>query len=563
MRDPTRLLALRRSGLLDSGPEESFDRITRIASSALGVPVSLVSLVDEDRQFFKSCLGLPSTWAEARETPISRSFCQHVVVGAEPLVIVDAREHALVHDNPAIDEAGVVAYLGIPISTPDGEIIGSLCAIDSQPREWSESDIVMLTDLAAAVMTEIRLRTVADEAAAAITRLSRLEAITDAALSHLPEDELIDQLLSRIVAGLQVDLAAVLLREGDELVTRATIGLDEDVARSVRIPVGEGFAGRIATGRRPVFLHDVPIDELVSPALRELKPAAMVGAPLTVDDENIGVLHVGSRLARDFSSEDVNLLVLAADRMARGISHSRIFEREHLIAQTLQRSALPAAIPALAGLHAAVRYLPAGHVTHVGGDWYDVFSLGPGRAGLSVGDIAGHGISAAAEMGRIRSSLQAYLFESGDPAPALERVDRLLLAGPIGKMATALAMTLDTTSRTALLARAGHPPPVLLRPWSEPAVLDGAGGAPLGIVAAPSRGDSLPVDFPVGATLLLYSDGLVERRGENIDESIARLARVAAGAPDDVEAFADHVLEAMLNGVAPVDDVVLLVVRST
>ena len=561
MRDPARLLALRRSGLLDTAPEESFDRITRIASSALGVPVSLVSLVDEDRQFFKSCVGLPRPWAEARETPISRSFCQHVVVGAQPLVISDAREHPLVQDNPAITEAGVVAYLGIPISMPDGEIIGSLCAIDSVPREWSESDVLMLTDLAAAVMTEIRLRTVADEAAAAITRLSRLEAITDAALSHLPEDELIDQLLARIVAGLQVDLAAVLLREGDELVTRATIGLDEEVAASVRIPVGEGFAGRIATEGRPVFLHEVPADELVSPVLRDLRPAAMVGAPLIVDDETIGVLHVGSRLAREFSREDVDLLVLAADRMARGISHSRIFEREHLIAQTLQRSALPAAIPALAGIHAAVRYLPAGQVTHVGGDWYDVFSLGPGRAGLSVGDIAGHGISAAAEMGRIRSSLQAYLFESADPAAALERVDRLLLAGPIGKMATALAMTLDTVTRTALLSRAGHPPPVLLRAGHEPAVLDGAGGAPLGVIAAPSRGDSLRVDFPLGATLLLYSDGLVERRGENIDESIARLARVAAAAPDDVEAFADHIIAAMLDGAAPVDDVVLLVVR--
>jgi serine phosphatase RsbU (regulator of sigma subunit) len=562
VQDPSRLGALRRSGLLDSAAEESFDRITRIAASAIGVPVSLVSLVDEDRQFFKSCLGLPQPWADSRETPLTHSFCQHVVVGAEPLIISDAREHPLVHDNAAISDLQVIAYAGIPLKMPDGAIIGSLCAIDSKPREWSDQDIAMLRDLAEVVMTEIRLRLVAEEAADAISRLSRLEAITDAALSHLPEGELISQLLGRIMSGLQVDLAVVLLREGDHLVTRATIGLDEAKARDVRIPVGRGFAGRIAAEGRSMFLHEVPREDVLNPALRELAPAAMVGAPLKVDDEIIGVLHIGSRLERDFTGEDVDLLELAADRMARGISHSRIFEREHLIAQTLQRSALPAAIPDLPGLRAAVRYLPAGQVTHVGGDWYDVFAIGDGRAGLSVGDIAGHGISAAAEMGRIRSSLQAYLFESADPAPALERVDRLLLAGPIGKMATALAMTLDSSNRTALLSRAGHPPPVLLAPGAEPIVLDADGGAPLGVVAAPPRAPSLPVEFPVGATLVLYSDGLVERRGEPIDESIARLAHVAASAPAEVEELADHVLGAMLDGSAPADDVALLVVRS-
>ena len=562
MQDPARLRSLRRAGLLDTAAEESFDRLTRIAATALGVPVSLVSLVDEDRQFFKSCLGLPQPWADSRETDLSRSFCQHVVVGAQPLIISDAREHPLVHDNPAIVELGVVAYAGIPLKMSEGEIIGSLCAIDSAPREWSDQDVQMLTDLGEAVMTEVRLRLVAEEAADAFSRLSRLEAITDAALSHLPESELVSQLLERIVSGLGVDLAAVLLREGEDLVPRATIGLEEEVAGPIRVPVGRGFAGRIAAEGRPVFLHEVPEEELVSPVLRDLHPAAMVGAPLIVDNETIGVLHVGSRVAREFTSEDVDLLELAADRMARGISHSRIFEREHLIAQTLQRSALPAAIPEFPGLGAAVRYLPAGQVTHVGGDWYDVFSLGDGRAGLSVGDIAGHGISAAAEMGRIRSSLQAYLFESADPAEALDRIDRLLLAGPIGKMATALAMTLDPSNRTALLSRAGHPPPVLLRPGAEAVLLDGAGGAPLGVVGAPGRGPSVPVEFPLGATLILYSDGLVERRGKPIDECIARLVDVVTSAPQEVEAFADHVIGAMLDGVAPADDVALLIVRS-
>ncbi|CAA9490810.1 MAG: RsbT co-antagonist protein RsbRA, partial [uncultured Solirubrobacteraceae bacterium] len=200
MQDPARLRALRRTNLLDTAAEESFDRLTRVAASALGVPVSLVSLVDEDRQFFKSCLGLPQPWADRRETPLTHSFCQHVVTGAAPLIISDAREHPLVHDNLAIVDLGVIAYAGIPLKMPDGEIIGSLCAVDSVPRDWSDQDVEMLSDLAAAVMTEVRLRLVAAEAADAISRLSRLEAITDAALSHLPESELITQLLARIVS---------------------------------------------------------------------------------------------------------------------------------------------------------------------------------------------------------------------------------------------------------------------------------------------------------------------------------------------------------------------------
>ena len=557
-----RLHALRRSGLLDSAAEESFDRITRIAASALGVPVALVSLVDGDRQFFKSCIGLPRPWSDDRQTPLSHSFCQHVVAGSEPLVIPDAREHPLVRDNPAIDDLGVIAYAGFPLRMPDGEVLGSLCAIDAKPRDWTQSELETLRDLAESVMTEIRLRLVADEAADALARLRRLEDITDAALSHLSEQDLITQLLDRIVKALHADLATVLLREGDVFVPRATVGIDVPVENLMRIPVGKGFAGRIAAAGRPVFVEELEPEELISPVLRAMRPASLVGVPLAVDGVTIGVLHVGSGTARAFSPAEVDLLELAADRMARGISHSRIFEREHLIAETLQKSALPARIPELPGLSAAVRYLPAGQVTHVGGDWYDVFAIGEGRAGLSVGDIAGHGISAAAEMGRIRSALQAYLFETADPAAALERVDRLLLAGPIGKMATALAMTLDCVRATARLARAGHPPPLLMVPGESPVILEHASGAPLGVIGLPSRAESLEIDFPAGSTLVLYSDGLIERRGEPIDVSIAKLIRVISSAPADVEAFAEHVIGEMLGGGPPGDDVALLVVRS-
>jgi serine phosphatase RsbU (regulator of sigma subunit) len=559
--EPGRLGALRRSGLLDTAPEESFDRLTRIAAASLNVPVALVSLVDEDRQFFKSCLGLPEPWAGERETPLSHSFCRHVVDRAQPLVVDDARDHPALRDNPAISDLGVIAYAGFPLLSPGGEVLGSLCAIDTSPRAWSKQDLEMLGDIAQAAMTELRLRFVAEEAADALTRLARLESITDAALNQLRQDELLTQMVARIAAALDADTATVLLRDGNDLAVRAAVGLEQEVAREVRVPIGTGFAGRVAAEGRPLTLADVGASELVSPVLRDEHPVAMLGVPLSAEGETIGVLHVGSFSPRAFGPSDVDLLSLAADRLSRAISTSQKFEREHEIAQTLQRSALPAHVPQLSGYETSVRYLPAGRATHVGGDWYDVFSLGGRRAGISVGDIAGHGIPAAAEMNRIRSALQAYLFDAGDPVEALRKLDRLLLAGAPGKMATAVAMTLDADTRTALLAVAGHPPPVLLVPGREPRVIEHPGGMPLGIVAAPPRPEALQVELPAGATLLLYSDGLVERRDEPIDQSIERLTRVAANAPPEVEAFSDHVIAQMLGGAAPADDVALLTVR--
>lgn len=158
LRNSRRLKQLRHTALLDSDPEEAFDRITRLASRLLNVPVALISLVTEDRQFFKSQRGLPSPWDLLRQTPLSHSFCQHVVHSGEALVIEDARIHPLVKDNRAIEELGVVGYLGIPLKTQDNQALGSLCAIQSSPRQWTPEEQQVLEDLAAMVMTETELR---------------------------------------------------------------------------------------------------------------------------------------------------------------------------------------------------------------------------------------------------------------------------------------------------------------------------------------------------------------------------------------------------------------------
>jgi GAF domain-containing protein len=177
----THLSALESTGLLDTEKEEVFDRFTALASKILGVPVALISLIDRDRQFFKSQVGLPEPWATKRETPLSHSFCQHVVSRREPLIITNAHRDSLVCDNLAVEELGVVAYAGIPLTTPEGEAIGAFCAIDSQPRKWSEHELEVLRGLAQAVMTEIALRLKTKELERSAERMvSVLENISDA-----------------------------------------------------------------------------------------------------------------------------------------------------------------------------------------------------------------------------------------------------------------------------------------------------------------------------------------------------------------------------------------------
>ena len=146
------------SRLLDSPPEEAFDRLTRLASRLLGAPVALVTFVGEDRAFFKSAIGLQEPWASRRCTPLSHSFCRHVVATGAPLIVEDARRHPLVRANPAIRELGWIAYAGVPLTTSDGVVAGALAVADSMPRIWSPRDVALLEDLAASVVTEIELR---------------------------------------------------------------------------------------------------------------------------------------------------------------------------------------------------------------------------------------------------------------------------------------------------------------------------------------------------------------------------------------------------------------------
>ena len=247
--------------------------------------------------------------------------------------------------------------------------------------------------------------------------------MTDAALSHLDADELLTALLDRVRAILDGDTAAVLLldRSGRQLVATAASGLEEEVSQGVRIPVGRGFAGRIAAERRPVILDRVDHGTVLNPLLLAKGIRSLVGVPLLVQGAVLGVLHVGTLRDRVFTDDDAALLQLAADRAAVAVQSLRTRE-DRAAALALQRSLVPSALPAVAGVEVAARYVPGSG--HVGGDWYDVFVLPSGKLALVVGDVAGSGLGAAVVMGRIRSVLRAYALEFPGPADVLGKLDR-------------------------------------------------------------------------------------------------------------------------------------------
>lgn len=274
--EKARLHELYLTELLDSPPETAFDRLTELVCRLLGVPVSLVSLPDDHRQFFKSVQGLSEPWASARETPLSHSFCQHVVTSGEPLVIEDARLHPLVRDNPAIRDLEVVAYLGMPLFTPDGHAVATLCAIDHQPRRWTDDDIKVISQIAELAMTEVALKLRVkerDQANAALQTLNReldlrvrertrevLALAAELALAeqnerHRIAQDLHDNLQQQLFAvqfalhdlrkrtAVESDEVQVAAEEAHTLLTGAIV-LTRRVTRDLSLPTfpGEGFA---------------------------------------------------------------------------------------------------------------------------------------------------------------------------------------------------------------------------------------------------------------------------------------------------------------------------------
>jgi serine phosphatase RsbU (regulator of sigma subunit)/anti-sigma regulatory factor (Ser/Thr protein kinase) len=354
------------------------------------------------------------------------------------------------------------------------------------------------------------------------------------------------------------------MRVGEEGVTLAAFGYPPDVAAEIarfplaaRIPLAEAMRRT-----EPIWLESAESWlTRFGGAPRAPFPTGLA-LPLIVGGHAIGA--IGFRFPqreRVFDDTERPFMLALAGQCAQALERAERYEAEHGIARTLQRSLLPPPPPTIAGIDVALRYLPAGEGIEAGGDWYDVVAVGEDRVGVAVGDVVGRGLEAAAVMGQLQSALRAVALQGEAPGAVITRLARFAAEIPKASMATVAYGLLDLRTGELRYACAGHPPPLVARADGAVEYLDQGRGPPLTALARAEYEEG-GATLEVGDAVLLYSDGLIERRREVIDVGLERLAQAAAqmagAAPEEL---CDRVLDALLGERTPGDDVALLVLR--
>jgi signal transduction histidine kinase len=293
----------------------------------LGVDTCAALLLDEERGELvaQAAVGLEEEVERGLRIPVGQGFAGTVAARGEAIVLDDV-DHTDVL-NPLLREKGIKSLLGVPLIV-GGTTIGVLHVGTMRPRVFGTDDVELLQLAADRAAIAIEHSRMFERERAARRRIEHVQAITAEALAHLEVDDLLGVVLPLIRDMLGADTCAVLLLEedGGELVARAAVGLEEEVEQRVRIPVGRGFAGRVAATQRPVVIGDLDQAEVLNPILREKGIKSMLGVPLVVRGESLGVLHVATLTPRRFSQDDVGLLQLVAERVAIAIERARLHE---------------------------------------------------------------------------------------------------------------------------------------------------------------------------------------------------------------------------------------------
>jgi serine phosphatase RsbU (regulator of sigma subunit) len=578
-----RLAAVRRTGL-DAMADPLFDWFADMVRGDLGVPVALVSLIGSDRQFFPGEQGLGQPWAAQRQTPLSHSFCQHVVAAAEPLVVTDARGDARVRDNLAVDALGVVAYAGMPLIDDDGHVLGSLCAIDHQPRQWSEHELQRLAELAAGCSQALRMRIASDQAEiehrAAMQRERRARAAAgrtqlllraSAALGAATTfDEVVDTVRTLVIGTLDPVYVGVSTLAADGFVHLASGRLlpsrfgKKWEHYSVEQLTPSGLATR--TGRLMLLPDLTAVAEMAPDSLETFQALGWQSAasvPLPGEHGPAGALTIVWERPHTLTDGEQVVLTALAGFVAQALSRAAAYDDQRTAATTMQQ-ALLTRLPQVRHVGMAAQYVPAQQNDLVGGDWFDVIRVDDQRLAVVIGDVAGHGITAAATMSQYRTMLRTLLVDRYDyPSALLHRLERITRV--LGITATATAMVAYLTrdpdgGHTLTWTNAGHLPPTLVLPDGDISLL-ARGGPLLGGLRNITRRTHTR-HLPPGSTLVLHTDGLIETRTRPIDDGINRLHQLLAAHRDTPLSDLASILMNDTNPATREDDATLLLVRT-
>lgn len=464
-------------------------------------------------------------------------------------------------DAPGMSRHFNVSYY--PVRTTSGVLIGAGAAV---------------VEVTEAKRSEAERAALLRQAEEAQQRLAILATASTVLASTMQIDELLQRLARVLTPGIAdwciieafgpsgaIEHVAVSYRDPEAAHRLAADLLAHPIGANSSGPV----AAVIASGEARLFGPESVGDALAGAAQDRGRPEladgfavqASVIAPIEARGQVLGVLLLSTEGDRTLDVDDLDLAVEVGHRAALALGNARAFQQEHQIAESLQRSLLPEAVDSVRGLELSVEYLAATDGASVGGDWYDVICFDDGSVGIVVGDVVGHDLAASSAMGQLRSTLRAFAYEDhASPGGTLARLDRLFDALGL-TYATCVLGIVDPMTRRFQWSAAGHPPPLLLRGGSA-RFLEGGGGALLGLSAGAHTGGA-EATLEEGDVLVLYTDGLIERRGESISAGLARLARSAERLPaTSTKELCNGLLEALLpSGVARDDDVAILVAR--
>jgi GAF domain-containing protein len=521
------------------GADSSFDRYARLVSRSLGTSVALVTLIEDDRQVFPGACGLPPDIESARETPLSHSFCKYVVADQAPLVVPDLREDERLREHPAIADLGVVAYAGWPVTDHTGEIVGSLCALEYEPREWSAADLEMLEDLAAACSTEISeraLRGIAAEGqrdAQDLSHRSRVLLALSEGLSATRTmvdvaqavERIADEQLGCVQAGIWVRAQEIQPNgwAGSDGASRPDIlafvdtptNTWESARLNAALPLDDSNPlGETALHGRPLYFRSRQAQNARYPHLVLTRQIAESRSfqPLVSRGSVLGAIALMWEGEHELSDEDRITIEALASYSAQAAQRALLLQ-ERLDALVILQSAMLPRLPQPENLELAARYRPAATRDQVGGDWYDAVVMPSGATNLMVGDVVGHDIAAAAIMGQLRNMLRALAWAVDDtPSRNVSRLDQSMEDLGVDGMASLVYARIEQTDaqratgeRTLRWTNAGHPPPLVVTPDGRTSLLaDGLPDLMLGVQPGGDRADHSTTITP-GTTLLLFT----------------------------------------------------------
>ncbi|MET9879612.1 SpoIIE family protein phosphatase [Actinacidiphila glaucinigra] len=377
--------------------------------------------------------------------------------------------------------------------------------------------------------------------------------------------DVVDLVGDQLVPGFEVQGLALWLAEGGRLRILGSRGYSAEFLASFDgQPLTDPTPpAQALTSGSPSFFGSYADFQRAYPRAPRFKDRdAWAFLPLIASGRPIGLVVLSYDHPRDFPTAERAILTSVAGLIAQVLDRARLYDANLNLARTLQAGLLPQALPSIPGLQVTARYLPAGHGTDIGGDFYDLIRCGSQCAAITIGDVQGHNVRAAALMGQVRTAVHAHAAAHTAPGAVLARTNRLIADLNPGLFTSCLYAHLDLVRHNARLATAGHPAPLIRHPDGRTEVLAVPVGILLGVTADAGY-PILDIPLPPGTVLVLYTDGLVEAPGTDIDDATDRLAQhlTRAGGTQDVDDLADTLLEHAMPTTPGTDDIALLVAR--